>query len=173
MPINNADYIQFIQNFLEKHRITSVLDFGCGDWQFSRFIDWKGASYVGLDLVPEVIAANREAYARSGVEFAVSNGPDELPLVDLLLCKDVFQHLPNATIRAYLDAFKRCAKYLLIANDDQPASALNGAIEAGGWRPVRLDHPPFSEQAPIVFEWTITAGGWKPTHKATCLIKGD
>lgn len=173
LPINNTGYIDFITRFIAEHGIRSVLDFGCGDWQFSQFIDWQGARYLGLDLVPEVIAANHQAYARSGVEFALFEGTDRLPEVDLLLCKDVFQHLPNETIRAYLAAFKRRARYLLITNDDQPDSAVNGAIEAGGWRPIRLDAPPFSERAPVVYHWTVSGGGWKPTHKSTCLIAGQ
>jgi glycosyltransferase involved in cell wall biosynthesis/SAM-dependent methyltransferase len=172
LPDNNTGYMRFLESFLRERKITSVVDFGCGDWQFSRLIDWNGADYLGLDLVPEVIAANRDRYAREGVEFALFERLDQLPMVDLLLCKDVFQHLPNASIREYLEVFKLRAKYLLISNDDQPDDALNGHIEAGGWRPVRLDQPPFSEPAPIVFEWTVSAGGWKPTHKATCLILG-
>lgn len=172
LPENNTGYMRFLQAFLREHHIASVVDFGCGDWQFSRLIDWNGATYLGLDLVPEVIAANQQTYASDGVKFAQFRGLEDLPTADLLLCKDVFQHLPNAVIEAYLKVFKQRAKYLLISNDDQPDSDVNAAIEAGGWRPVRLDQPPFSERAPIVFEWTVTAGGWKPTHKATCLIRG-
>lgn len=172
LPDNNTGYMRFLESFLRAERIGSVVDFGCGDWQFSRLVDWCGARYLGLDLVPEVIAANQQAHARDGVEFAVFRNLDDVPTADLLLCKDVFQHLPNETIRRYLATFKQRAKFLLITNDDQPEASLNGIIEAGGWRPVRLDRAPFSECAPVVFEWTVTAGGWKPTHKATCLIKG-
>ncbi len=50
---------------------------------------------------------------------------------------------------------------------------MNGEIEAGGWRPIRLDRPPFAERAPIVLSWTVTEGGWIPTHKAACLINGN
>jgi hypothetical protein len=27
---------------------------GCGDWSFSRSIDWGMATYVGIDVVPDV-----------------------------------------------------------------------------------------------------------------------
>jgi glycosyl transferase family 25 len=50
---------------------------------------------------------------------------------------------------------------------------VNGEIEAGGWRPIRLDRPPFAERAPTLLSWTVTEGGWIPTHKAACLINGD
>jgi SAM-dependent methyltransferase len=172
LPDNNAEYMELVQSFLEKERVQSVVDFGCGDWQFSRFMDWKGATYVGLDLVPDVIEANRRDFARPGVSFEVFKSLDDIPVADVLLCKDVFQHLPNETVREYLAAFKRKARFLLITNDDQPDDGLNSNIRAGEWRPVRLDYPPFSERATILLSWMITAGGWKPTRKTTCLITG-
>jgi glycosyltransferase involved in cell wall biosynthesis/SAM-dependent methyltransferase len=172
LPDNNVRYIELVQSFLEKERVQSIVDFGCGDWQFSRFMDWKGATYVGLDLVPDLIETNRRAYGRPGVSFEVFSSLDDIPAADLLLCKDVFQHLPNDTIRKYLAAFKRKARFLLITNDDQPDEGLNSNIRAGEWRPVRLDYPPFAERAPILLSWMITAGGWKPTRKTTCLIDG-
>jgi glycosyltransferase involved in cell wall biosynthesis len=172
LPDNNVEYMELVQSFLEQGRVQSVVDFGCGDWQFSRFMDWKGATYVGFDLVPDLIEANRKAFGRPGVSFEIFNNLDDLPDADVLLCKDVFQHLPNDTIREYLAAFKRKARFLLITNDDQPDDGLNSNIRAGEWRPVRLDYPPFAERAPILLSWTITAGGWKPTRKTTCLING-
>jgi hypothetical protein len=106
------------------------------------------------------------------VSFEVFNSLDDIPVADVLLCKDVFQHLPNDTVREYLAAFKQKARFLLITNDDQPDDGLNSNIRAGEWRPVRLDYPPFAERAPILLSWMITAGGWKPTRKTTCLITG-
>ena len=170
-PINNSGYMEFVQSFIQNQNIKSVVDFGCGDWQFSRFINWYGASYVGFDLVPGVIESNRKNFACPGISFEVFNALDELPAADLLLCKDVFQHLPNDIVREYLVAFKQKFKFLLITNDDQPHNLLNSDTESGGWRPIRLDFPPFSEHAPIVFSRTDTWGGWR--HKATCLINGN
>lgn len=172
LPENTDSYRAFLQDFLRQRQIRSVVDFGCGDWQFSRLIDWQGARYLGLDVVGEVIAANRQAYARPGVEFAVFSDLEQIPPCDLLLCKDVLQHLPNALIQQYLAAFKTRARYLLITNDDQPDASVNAGIEAGGWRPLRLDRAPFNERAVLVYEWTVRAGGWVPTHKACYLIEG-
>ena len=39
-PKFNAPYISFLENFLRDNNIKSVIDFGCGDWQFSQYIDW-------------------------------------------------------------------------------------------------------------------------------------
>jgi SAM-dependent methyltransferase/tetratricopeptide (TPR) repeat protein len=171
LPINNIGYMEFVQSFIENSDIKSIVDFGCGDWQFSRLMNWHGASYVGFDLVPDVIESNRKAFARPGISFEVFKALDEVPVADLLLCKDVFQHLPNDLIREYLATFKRKFKFLLITNDDEPDSLLNSDIQAGSWRPIRLDCPPFSESTPIVFSRTDTVGGRR--HKTTCLIDGN
>jgi GR25 family glycosyltransferase involved in LPS biosynthesis len=165
--------MEFIQSFIGSHGVKSVVDFGCGDWQFSRFINWSGADYVGLDLVPHLIETNRKNFERSGVSFEIFRSLDDVPDADLLICKDVFQHLSNDTIAKYLAIFKQRFRFLLITNDDQPDTLVNGEIEAGGWRPVRLDRPPFAERAPILLSWTVTEGGWIPTHKAACLINGN
>jgi hypothetical protein len=49
-PINTRGYRRFLQNFLRKNNIKSVVDLGCGDWQFSHLIDWKGIRYSGFDV---------------------------------------------------------------------------------------------------------------------------
>jgi SAM-dependent methyltransferase len=173
LPINNIQYMEFVQSFIEESGIGSVVDFGCGDWQFSRFMNWNNARYMGVDLVESVVEGNRKAFERPGVSFELFKGLNQLPTADLLLCKDVFQHLPNGLVQEYMAAFKQKFKFLLITNDDRPESQVNHDIDAGGWRPIRLEQSPFSERAPIVLSWMITWGGWTPTHKATCLINGD
>src|SRR5579871_398362 len=54
LPLNNVDYIKFLKLFIERNTIRSVVDFGCGDWQFSRFINWAGITYTGFDIVEDV-----------------------------------------------------------------------------------------------------------------------
>lgn len=173
LPLNNVAYINFIRMFIERNNIQSVVDFGCGDWQFSRFIGWAGVLYTGFDIVEDVIQNNKRYFARETISFHTYTPETDLPAADLFLCKDMFQHIPNNSIRSYLDMFKARGRFLLITNDDWPDEGrTNTEIVQVGWRPVRLDLPPFSETAPIVLSWMIEWGGWKPTRKATCLISG-
>ncbi|HTT75031.1 MAG TPA: class I SAM-dependent methyltransferase [Candidatus Binataceae bacterium] len=171
LPLNNIEYIKFVQNFLVRNKITSVVDLGCGDWQFSRFIDWSGIDYTGFDIVENVVSSNQRAFARSNIRFRVFTSIEEVQEADLLLCKDVMQHLSNRTVQGYLRGLKTRFRYLLITNDEWP-TAPNREIADGDWRPIRIDQPPFSESAPVVLTWTITWGGWKPTVKSTSLIIG-
>jgi SAM-dependent methyltransferase len=174
LPLNNIDYIKFLKMFVERNSIRSVVDFGCGDWQFSRFVGWELVAYTGIDIVESIIARNQATFARGNISFHVFGSETELPKADLFICKDVFQHMSNRSIHKYLRAFKERSRFLLITNDDWPAEQLtNTEIEEGGWRPVRLDREPFSETAPVVLSWMIEWGGWKPTRKATSLIAGE
>src|SRR4051794_8719682 len=91
-------YITFITDFMRTNDIRSVVDVGCGDWQFSSTMDWSGISYCGFDLVEPLIAANRERFARDNIRFELFDGATDLPPADLALCKDVMQHLPNAEV---------------------------------------------------------------------------
>lgn len=114
-PENNTEYILFLQDFLKEKEIKSVIDFGCGDWQFSQFIDWSGASYGGIDCVRSVIESNKEKFELDGISFA--HGEDVIGLkADLLIIKDVMQHWEDESIMEFLNPILNNFKYILITN---------------------------------------------------------
>ena len=41
------------ERFMEENDVRSVLDYGCGDWQSSKLIDWGARSYLGVDIGTE------------------------------------------------------------------------------------------------------------------------
>jgi len=47
---NTTEYRIFLQNFIRQNKIKRVLDIGCGDWRFSRLMDWSGLVYTGIDV---------------------------------------------------------------------------------------------------------------------------
>ena len=136
-------YLNFLQNFLIANDVGSVVDIGCGDWQFSRFIDWKNATYHGIDVVPSVIEANTRQFTRANIRFTCGNPLDDTVDVgggDLLLLKDVLQHLSNANVIKLLDLTKRF-KFSLITN----AYAIsNSDCNNGDTRPLDIRRPPFN-----------------------------
>ena len=73
--------------------ISRIVDFGCGDWQSSKLIDWGGATYLGIDVVSDLIDRNEKCFTTEKVSFKNS---DSLlgEKGDLLIVKDVLQHLP-------------------------------------------------------------------------------
>jgi SAM-dependent methyltransferase len=148
-------YRTYLQDFLAKQRIRSVVDAGCGDWEFSQAIDWTGIDYVGLDIVPYVIAANQRRFGAANIRFAVADiVRDELPPADLLLVKDVLQHLSNADIARFLAQLPRY-RHVVLVNDVLPdtLSAEPADIPTGRYRPLDLTKAPYSLPGAKVLTW--------------------
>jgi SAM-dependent methyltransferase len=150
-----ALYRVFLQDFLKTQGIRSVVDAGCGDWEFSQAIDWTGIDYLGVDIVASVIEENRRRYASTNVRFSVADiVSDALPPADLLIVKDVLMHLPNADIGRVLAQLPRY-RHVLIVNDVDPVSlsAEPSDIPAGSFRRIDLTRPPHSLVAGKVLTW--------------------
>ena len=151
--VNTIEYRAFISRFIDANDIKSVTDLGCGDWQFSRLLDWSGVQYLGLDIVPEIVERNRSRFGLANVRFQVFVSAEALPGGDLLLSKEVLQHLPNSTIAQYLSAIRRKYRFALLTNSIEPGNLVNQDIEPGGFRPVRLQNPPFDAPGAVVFTY--------------------
>ncbi|MCL5437036.1 MAG: class I SAM-dependent methyltransferase [Candidatus Dependentiae bacterium] len=145
---NTRAYINLLVNFMKEYGIGSVVDAGCGDWEFARFINWDGIEYRGYDIVGFVIEKNIQLYASQNIHFFHANFLEtDLPSADLLLCKDVLQHLRNRDILEFLSQLKKF-KYCLITNDVDPVtfSSANNDINIGSHHPLDLSRPPFNVQ---------------------------
>lgn len=171
-PSSTIEYRAFIERFIKENEVRSVTDLGCGDWQFSKLIDWTGVEYTGFDIVDFIIERNVRDYGADNVRFQLLTDIADLPGGDLLLCKEVLQHLPNAMIADYLDQFRRKYKFTLITNAIEPLDIANGDIASGDWRPLRLDRPPFSARGANVFVYFPQSGShfWR---NGVFLIIGD
>lgn len=164
-PEATAVYRRVLQQAVDAGDVRSVVDAGCGDWQIARLLDWSGVTYLGVDVVPELIERNRAAYGTEGIRFqALDMSKAPLPRADLLVCKDVLQHLPSAWVSAFLAHAAGRYRYLLITNDvvgpGCPPEALNSDIGLGLWRTLDLARPPFNLKADWTVEYDVE-GGWR------------
>ena len=153
---NTKLYRDYLSQFLKTHQITSVVDLGCGDGEFSRLLDWTGIDYTGYDVVKSIIESNKEQHASSSIHFVNGNFLNmDLPQADLLVCKDVLQHLPNGDIAFFLPQLKKY-KYCLITNDIDPQNLTsnNCNVDVGGYRSIDLTKPPFNLIGKKVFTFT-------------------
>lgn len=139
-------YRAFLEVFMREHRIQTVLDVGCGDWQFSRLVDWGERLYVGQEVVPALVARLNAEHGGPRRRF-VSKLPEFL-IFDLVICKDVMIHLPNAEVVELLAKLEGHT-HLLLANDYAPAP--NADCERGHYRALDVTAPPFSLAAEVVY----------------------
>ena len=155
--------------------VRSVVDAGCGDWEFAQLIDWSSVTYLGLDVVPSVIESNQNQFSSSKTRFeCVDLGHATLPRADLLLCKDVLQHWPLEAVHGFLRRLRMRFRYILLTNDVNSIHCadelLNGQIPLGSWRTLNLEKPPFRLRPDwrldydIRGEWTKRLILLVPTH---------
>jgi SAM-dependent methyltransferase len=152
-PSNTIEYRAFIESFIQANAIKQVTDFGCGDWQFSHLIDWTGIDYLGIDFVSEVVDENNKRFSSTNIEFRQVNDIDEIPTGDLLIAKEVLQHLPNSVVREFLIAIRKKYRFALLTNTTAPRPMANQDIPIGGFRPLRLQDTPFDAPCAVVFTY--------------------
>jgi SAM-dependent methyltransferase len=157
-------YRRVLETVVASSDVRTIVDAGCGDWQFSRLVDWAGKRYTGVDIVPEVVASNRTAFGREHVEFVAADIRNaELPHADLLVCKDVLQHWDVSSVQRFLARNLGRYRYALITNDLASvhigADMLNAEIPVGHWRTLDLERPPFGAVAQWRFDFDIR-GEW-------------
>jgi len=133
----------FLQDFLTNNRIRSVVDLGCGDWQFSQHIDSGDYSYTGIDVVRAVIETNQKRFGRHSRTFLCADpatDPSRVPSAELLLVKDVLHHLSNENAQKILTLTNQF-KFLLITNAYVP---INDDCKNGDTRPLDIREQPFN-----------------------------
>lgn len=150
-PGNTVEYRALLQKFLKNKNIKSVLDWGCGDWAFSRLMDWSGIEYVGVDVVESVIRRNVKKYSRNNIIFATTNEFENDDQYDLVIVKDVLQHWSNSQIDLFFsEIFRTCNfKYILITNTASQEYD-NQDIEAGDTRGLCARFEPLKKYNPTV-----------------------
>jgi SAM-dependent methyltransferase len=143
----------FLEQFVVEHQVRSVLDVGCGMTSYAHAVDWKGARYLGVDVVPAVVAASRARYP--GAEFVEGDARrlDAWAGFDLLLIKDVLQHWSLENVRAFLaQPALPSFKHVLVVNCDDERG--NTDIADGDWQPLNLLALEAWEGARAVFRYT-------------------
>ena len=115
--VNALPYIDFVGSFIEKNKIDSVLDFGHGDWQMWDENSFNTVDYLGVDIAKDFSVTIQTKLGSSKRRFEYFDIMENmLPSADLLLSKDVLQHLPGLTIQTFLTQMKSF-KFAIICND--------------------------------------------------------
>lgn len=168
-------YRIFLQKYLKDNNIKSVLDIGCGDWQFSKLIDWTGIDYLGVDVASVVIDKNKEVYSAPGISFTkLDITKEDVPNadVDLVIIKDCLQHLSNESVLSALDKLKNC-KRVLVTQDIMGGNP-NRDCNNGGFRYLDLRISPFTIPAKEVFRFDCkvkTTLEWFPREVSSDMWK--
>lgn len=146
----------------DRFGIERIVEIGCGDFnvmgQVLGYLWAKGypCDYAGIDVVPDLVSYNESVFSRPGVHFSCADASQpetELPDGDLLIIRQVLQHLPNEDIAQILEKAKKY-HYLLITehiyegddvqyNIDQPVNFDTRLPKHSG---VYLEQSPYNMQ---------------------------
>lgn len=137
-----ASWINIVNEYLSKEDIKTILDLGCGDWRIGKTLNLQNKKYLGVDT-SSVIIEEVSSYSSENIKFVCEDIEEmSFPEVDLVLIKDVLQHLPTKSIINIVDKIIKSSRYALLCNDFTDLN--NKDIIAGQHRPINLNAEPFS-----------------------------
>ncbi|MBA4018964.1 MAG: hypothetical protein C0483_17485 [Pirellula sp.] len=141
--------VQSLPGFLKHLQVSTLLDVPCGDFHWMKDVAIPDISYVGADLLPQIIQRNNAEFASPRRRFIVADlTKDALPKCDLILCRDCLVHLSfEAVFRALENICRSEAEYLLTTTFLNRSTHQD--ILIGEWRPLNLQLPPFQLRPPI------------------------
>ena len=134
---------------LEEFGVRSLLDAGCGDFNWMKEVKLDLNRYIGADVVPELILENRRKYGDATRSFLITDiTRDKLPRVDVILSRDCLVHLSFDDIFAAIQNFKESGSTYLLTTTFASVDR-NTEINTGAWRPLNLQLFPFDFPAPL------------------------
>jgi SAM-dependent methyltransferase len=143
-----ASFRDQIPRLLNELGANSLLDAGCGDFNWMKEVSLPVEQYVGIDVVPELIAHNGQRYNEATRRFMHGDIlRAELPRVDVILCRDCLVHFSFEDVWTALRNFKRSGSSYVLATTFTEFSD-NVDIETGGWRRLNLEQAPFNFPPP-------------------------
>jgi hypothetical protein len=131
--------------------IKVFLDAPCGDWFWMKEVALGVESYIGIDIVQNLIEKNSKRFRSASCHFLCRNlVEDELPQADLIFCRDCLVHLSFEHIRKVLMNFQSSkAQYLLTTTFTGRTKNYDLIGVNDFWRALNLELPPFNFPAPL------------------------
>lgn len=149
---NASQYISLLNNILKDPNYQTVVDLGCGDWEIMQHIRLPNSiAYHGYDVSTVILEQISSKYSKSNIHFHHTNNLYDFSKNgmkgDLLIVKDVLQHLPNSDVQYFINNILPQYRWALITN------AMDGTewyiepnvdIPLGRVRPLLLQQEPFN-----------------------------
>jgi hypothetical protein len=156
--------MKLLQRFIDdpENGIQDIVDVGCGDWSWARFMQFGNRRYTGYDIVPELTEHLQKTHGNARVSFHVTDGRwNDVASGDLLLVKDVLQHLSSQRIGEFIAHVLPRFRLAIITNDiaryhleywplpfpRRSVREVNLDVEDGDWRPLDITRTPYDVPA--------------------------
>jgi len=147
--VNTKESIELINQVISEYNVKSILDLGCGDWNWFKNVNLENVWYEGWDADTQMIEGNRHKYGSNKINFFVSDIVlKKYPKVDLIICRDVLFHIDVDLTLKVLNKIKASATLLIstsfrdVDNNTGPASYTN--FDDWGFYNINLNIEPFN-----------------------------
>ena len=159
---------------IKEFGIRRFLDVPCGDFHWLSKVELNLESYIGADIIPEIVASNNKKYASKDRKFMkIDLIKDDIPDADLLFCRDCLVHLSHDDVLQAIKNIKR-ANITYILTTTFPRCNTNKDIVTGDWRIINLQKRPFNFPKPLkLINENCTEGDGTYTDKSLGLWKID
>ena len=137
-----------LSGVLHDFHVSTLLDVPCGDFNWMSQIDLTDISYLGGDIVPDLISDLSASFGETQRRFVVIDlATTQLPSADALLVRDCLIHLDFASIDQVLRNIANASiRWVLVSNYPDLTRNLDTAI--GPAMPVSLVLSPFGLPRP-------------------------
>lgn len=137
-----------LPDVLSRHEIRTLVDAPCGDVFWIRHTNLQLDRYIGIDIVPGLIAGLSDHPPVDRAEFYCLDVITAVPpTADAILCRDLLVHLTNEQVVRCLRNFKASgAEYLLTTTFP---GRTNRDIVNGRWRALDFQAAPFGFPLPV------------------------
>lgn len=154
---------ELLQNF----QIKSIFDAPCGDFNWMQFVDLGSVTYVGGDIVEDLIDLLNARYSngnRSFLRFDITN--QIFPDCDLVLIRDCFFHFSFEDIfLTFTNFLNSKSKFLLSTSHENDSNFINTDIRSGDFRLLDLFSYPFNFSPNYHFQIPEQGEGSAPRRK--------
>lgn len=108
-------YIDILSSFFKSFKSPlRVCDLGCGDFNVGKELVKYTDKYVGVDIVKDLVEYNARTFKQENLEFqCLDIAVGDLPSGDIVILRQVLQHLSNAEIQSILSKLNDY-KYLIL-----------------------------------------------------------
>lgn len=139
-----------LPDILRRLGVRSLVDASCGDMNWMRLLDYQFDSFIGIDIVPELVRKLLDQNWPDRFHFQVGNiVTDILPTADAVFCRDCLVHLPFRKIEQAERLFQRAGSRYVIATTF-PTQKANNDCRVGDWRPLNMSIEPFCWGEPLL-----------------------
>jgi len=132
--LSDSSYFDKFLSYLAKG--SKILDIGCGNGNFSKYISEKGFECEGIDLSPEMLRIAKERIP--GIKFTLKDMRKldyEAESFDGLLVAYSLIHIPSDQIVSTLQGFRKILKsegiILLITQKGEPDKVVDEPLKEG------------------------------------------